>query len=50
LKTLHGSMQAMNNGTAYLARAVSYTGWSFVKLIPGDNVIKLFTAISYEFL
>ncbi len=48
MKTLHGSMQKMN-GTAYFATAVSYNHKMFMKWTTGTNVIKLFTAVSYNF-
>ncbi len=44
-------MQCMHlkDGTAYLARVVSYVRNMFIKSTIGANVIKLFTALSYEF-
>jgi hypothetical protein len=48
LKTLDGSMHEMYI-TAYFAIAIIYGRKMFMKLIPVSNVIKLFTAISYNF-
>ncbi len=42
-------VQCFKNALAYFATAVRYASEMFMKLIPGANVIKLFTAISYEF-
>jgi hypothetical protein len=34
----------------YAARGIHYVKKSFIKRTPGANVIKLFTAVSYDFL
>ncbi len=38
------------NALAYFAAAVSYVHKVFIKLIPGANDIKLFTAVRFDFL
>ncbi len=55
-KLYHPSMSAVcmtcsvfYNALAYFATAVSYTHKMFMKLRPVANVIKLFTAVSYDF-
>ncbi len=43
------AMQCFQNALAYFATAVSYVRKMFMKSTPVVNVIKLFTAISYNF-
>ncbi len=40
-------MQRFLNAFTYFATAVSYTSKIFMKLTPGANVMKLFTAVIY---
>jgi hypothetical protein len=42
-------IQCFQNALAYFATVVSYAGKMFMKSTPGANVIKLFTAVSYDF-
>ncbi len=42
MKTLHRSMHAMNNGTAYFATAVNYTSKMSMKLATGVDIINRF--------
>jgi hypothetical protein len=42
-------MRCIPNTLAYFATGVSYAHKMFMKLAPVANVIKLFTAISYDF-
>jgi hypothetical protein len=42
-ETLHGSSRAVD-GTAYFAKAISYSRKMFMKLTKGVNVIKLFSS------
>ncbi len=42
-------VQCFKNALAYFATAESYASEMFMKLIPVANVIKLFTAVTYEF-
>ncbi len=37
------------NELTYFVTAVSYALKMLIKLMPGANIIKLFTAVSYEF-
>jgi hypothetical protein len=48
LKTQHGSMNSMDS-PAYSPWVVSYMGTMFMKWTTRDNIIKLFTAVSYAF-
>ncbi len=41
LKTLHGTILVIEDGTAYFAKAVSYTHKMLMKFTPGNNFIKL---------
>ncbi len=41
LKTLDGSIHAMDDITTYFARAVSYKHKMFMKLAPGDQFISI---------
>jgi hypothetical protein len=36
-------------GSGYASRGVNYAEKNFSKLTPGANVVKLFTAVSYDF-
>jgi hypothetical protein len=40
---------ALSFNSDYTNRGVNYTKKSFMKLTPGANVSKLFTAVSYKF-
>jgi hypothetical protein len=46
---MHAAMQCFLNALAYFATAVSYDHKTHMKWTPVVNVIKLFTAVSYEF-
>ncbi len=46
---MHYTMQCFNDALVYFVTAVSYERKMFVKLTPGANIIKHFTAVSYEF-
>ncbi len=43
-------MQRFQNAPAYFAMVVSYARKMLIKRTPVANILKLFTAVSYDFL